>query len=602
MAAQSKHEPIRRLVRTHLGQTVIGVIVVTISSFVEVVTIVGAVPVIEILVKPDHLTDPSALSHGIFTGMQGLGIPVNLVSAMAVFLALVVLKNAIAVAANYVLRRTYFKVIESMICDIFSGIFSAKWHFFVANNYGALGNTLIKEMDKFAVALESIVNILSCSLRFVFFVTLAIMIQWELSLMVIVLMGIVLIPFGYLGRLRYRIGEKRLAVSNRYQRSVLDTFNAAKLILGFGNQDRTFQDIKQSIAQFTRTAVQSAMIRFLTPRAFEPVGLLIVLVAVYWGFLNYDLKFAELCALLYALRTGGNLAIEAINHRNEVKSVVPPLDQIYALKAQAERMVQPSGSRPFTRLDNRIDIVDVSFAYPESDVVLSSINLTIPKGGMIALVGGSGAGKTTLVDLLMGFYEPTSGRINIDGRCLSEVEINSWRSRIGYVPQDPFLFHDSIRSNLIWAKEDASDEKLEWACQRANATEFIDDLPDGLDTFVGERGVRLSGGQRQRIALARALLHNPELLILDEATSSLDSESELLIQKSIETIAHDTTIVAIAHRLSTIQKADCIYVLDKGTIVEFGLFADLMGIDAGVFARSAELQGLQPSEPSVMPS
>jgi ABC-type multidrug transport system fused ATPase/permease subunit len=214
---------------------------------------------------------------------------------------------------------------------------------------------------------------------------------------------------------------------------------------------------------------------------------------------------------------------------------------------------------------------------------------------MIALVGRSGAGKTTLVDVLMGFYEPTSGAVLVDGVPLQDLDINSWRGHIGFVPQDAFLFNMSLRENLLWSKTDATEEQLRQACLQANAIEFIEKLPQGYDTLVGERGVRLSGGQRQRIALARALLRQPEVLILDEATSALDSHSERMIQESIEKISQHTTIVVIAHRLSTIQKADCIYVLDEGRVVESGSFGELMRRD-GNFLEMAQLQGFEEKE------
>ena len=211
---------------------------------------------------------------------------------------------------------------------------------------------------------------------------------------------------------------------------------------------------------------------------------------------------------------------------------------------------------------------------------------------MFAVVGESGAGKSTLIDVLMGFNQPETGSVTFDGVDLGQYDIVSYRQRIGYVPQDSVLFNTTLRENLRWSHDQATDDEIEAACLRANAHEFIRGFPEGYGTLVGDRGVRLSGGQRQRIALARAILRKPDLLILDEATSSLDTSSERLIQSSLESISGETTLVVIAHRLSTIANADHVYVMEQGRIVESGTYAALVK-DGGHFSRMTDLQRLE---------
>lgn len=214
----------------------------------------------------------------------------------------------------------------------------------------------------------------------------------------------------------------------------------------------------------------------------------------------------------------------------------------------------------------------------------------IRKGKVTALIGESGSGKSTVTDLVLGLQIPTDGEVLIDGVALNQLKQNSFRERVGYVPQEPQLFNASIRDNLLWSFSSATDNDLWKALELSNAASFVAGLPEGIETIVGDRGVRLSGGQRQRIALARALLRNPELLILDEATSALDSESEFLIQKSIEMVASSTTILVIAHRLSTIAKANYVYVLNKGRLVEHGDFFELKNKHDGFLKKMLSLQ------------
>jgi subfamily B ATP-binding cassette protein MsbA len=244
-------------------------------------------------------------------------------------------------------------------------------------------------------------------------------------------------------------------------------------------------------------------------------------------------------------------------------------------------------AKGFVRFDN------VSFDYGDHDAsreVLQDVSLSAEPGKVVALVGPSGAGKTTLVNLIPRFYDPTAGRITVDGYDIRHLQMHSLREQIGIVPQETALFSGNVRDNIAYGKLDASQEEIEAAARAANAHEFILDLPQGYDTLVGERGVKLSGGQRQRIAIARAILKNPRILILDEATSSLDSESEQAVQEALVRLMRDRTTFVIAHRLSTITRADWIVVLDNGRIVEQGVHADLLTHEGGLYRRMHSLQ------------
>ncbi|HZY25397.1 MAG TPA: ATP-binding cassette domain-containing protein, partial [Bacteroidales bacterium] len=243
-------------------------------------------------------------------------------------------------------------------------------------------------------------------------------------------------------------------------------------------------------------------------------------------------------------------------------------------------------------LKGRITFQDLSFRYPSrpDEEVLSKINLIIPENRMIAIVGSSGAGKSTIASLILRLHEPTEGDIFFDNTKSSEFSLSSLRSQIALVPQDVFLFGGSIRENISYGRPGASDDEIFDAAHKANAMEFIDRFPEKLNTIVGERGTQLSGGQRQRIAIARAVLKNPRILILDEATSSLDSESERLVQDALEKLMVGRTSIVIAHRLSTIRKADQIFVIDSGRIVEKGTHEELILLEKGIYRNLSQLQ------------
>jgi ATP-binding cassette, subfamily B, bacterial len=273
-------------------------------------------------------------------------------------------------------------------------------------------------------------------------------------------------------------------------------------------------------------------------------------------------------------------------------------DRVLDLLAEPREMADCPGTRSISRqaVSGRITLRNVGFAYPGTTrQVLRDINLEVEPGETIALVGRSGSGKTTLCNLVARFYDPTTGMITLDGADLREIQVESYRRLLGIVEQDVFLFDGTITENIAYGHRWATRARIEQAARAANAAEFIERLNNGYDTMIGERGVRLSGGQRQRLAIARAVLADPKIFILDEATSNLDSESERLIQQSLEQLLRGRTSFVIAHRLSTIRHADRILVLDAGTIVEAGSHAELMA-GTGPYRDMVELQRIEQGE------
>jgi ATP-binding cassette subfamily B protein/subfamily B ATP-binding cassette protein MsbA len=271
------------------------------------------------------------------------------------------------------------------------------------------------------------------------------------------------------------------------------------------------------------------------------------------------------------------------------------LGRLAAILGTADKEFLPDGGADYPGLRSAIEFRDVSLRHPDAEVeAVRGLGFTIPRGKVTALVGGSGAGKSTIADLLLRLYEPTGGAILADGVPIASYSLSSWRLRLGVVSQDTMLFSTTVAENIRFGQAGASDAEVEAAARLANAHEFIATLPQGYDTLVGEGGHGLSGGQRQRLALARAVIRKPDLLVLDEATSALDSASEQLIQKALDTFAHERTVVVIAHRLSTISRADQILLIEEGRLVESGSHQELLDRH-GQYARYWRLQSHAPS-------
>jgi ABC-type multidrug transport system fused ATPase/permease subunit len=276
-----------------------------------------------------------------------------------------------------------------------------------------------------------------------------------------------------------------------------------------------------------------------------------------------------------------------VNASTSLTQSFASMDRVFDLMEQEYDITNKSGATQLPPIEGEIEFENVSFTYEEDgETVLDGINFTVKPGETVAFVGMSGGGKSTIVGLIPRFHDVTGGAVRIDGHDLRDVNIKSLREQIGIVLQDTILFSDSVKSNILMGKSDATDEEVITAAKAANAHDFIEALPLGYDTKVGERGVKLSGGQKQRIAIARVFLKNPPLLILDEATSALDLESEALIQESLERLANERTTLIVAHRLSTITHADKIFVIDSGELKEMGTHDQLMklqGIYYGLF-------------------
>jgi len=276
--------------------------------------------------------------------------------------------------------------------------------------------------------------------------------------------------------------------------------------------------------------------------------------------------------------------------RNQLAQVSASVDIVHNLLRTDNKSFMQNGALPYYGLNEGIEFRDVSFQYlGVQSPVLKGINLKLPKGTTLALVGSSGAGKSTLADLVPRFFDPTAGQILIDGQNLKSFDIAQIRKAMGVVGQETFLFNNTVRYNIAYGNLEASDEEILDAAKRANAYDFIMNLPEGLNTMIGDRGVMLSGGQRQRLAIARALVQNPEILILDEATSALDTVSERLVQEAIDELSRDRTTLVIAHRLSTVRKADQIAVMEQGRVVELGTHEGLLQ-RKGLYSKLCRLQ------------
>ncbi|MGQ0732588.1 MAG: ABC transporter ATP-binding protein [Acidobacteriota bacterium] len=399
-----------------------------------------------------------------------------------------------------------------------------------------------------------------------------------------------------------RSGEALTKASRQLYAAVTEHLDGMKTAVSFGAEARHVEVFDGRTEAVGRARVQASREFGRLRQALTAGSTAGLAVIVYVSLGLLALPTAELLVLLFLFARLTPRVTSVYERTQSLAAQLPAFAAVRHLEQRCVAAARPTAAlaHPVTFVsDLRLDQVWFDYAQDTSVPALRGVSLTIAAGSTTAIVGPSGSGKTTLADLLLGLFAPTDGVITVDGCLLNSSVMTSWRQQVGYVPQDTYLFHESIRANLVWANPGASDRDLWQALRLAAADELVAGLPEGLDTLVGDRGVRLSGGERQRLSLARALLRQPRLLILDEATSALDSENERRIQKAIEGLHERVTIVIITHRLSTVRHADVIHVVEQGRIVESGTWNSLGARSNGRFRALLQAQGFEQGTASV---
>lgn len=501
------------------------------------------------------------------------------------------LKGLLDVFIRYAILRLKHSIVLSLMDKAFNTFFRARWGFFSDANHGQLLNTFTREL---IIIGDNIGNLATMFAQMVQLCIYIILPFWLSPKMTSVAIGLAIffgIPFFSLRHLSYRYGQTVTETSNEAYGVLGEVLKAARLILGLGRQQYAIEHSLSAFNRHVNASMRSLTLATAVPKLYAPLVMMAVIVSISIA-LKQNTPIPEVGGILWSLMGAVPILVGMMQSNVSVASLLPSYEQYLSLSKSATDHEEIQGDLIFENLKEGIELRNVNFTYPKRNRTLSEIDMHIRKGKMTALVGRSGGGKSTITDIVLGLQVPESGQVLFDGIDLSKWKQNSIREKVGYVPQDPMLFHASIRDNLLWVNESATEQELWESLELANASEFIRELPQGIETIVGERGMRLSGGQRQRVVLAQALLRKPELMILDEATSSLDSESERLIQQAIEKISKKTTILVIAHRLSTVAKADYLYVLDHGHIAEEGSFSSLVEKEEGMLRSLINAQEL----------
>ena len=517
------------------------------------------------------------------------------VSILAVFL----IKGLCDYAGNYLINYVGFSAVTDLRQSVFNRVLHQDANFFENNSTARVMSSIMNDLEKIQVALS---HILADWLRqsFTAIALLAVVLQtdWRLAIVSLTVLPFVLVPTIRLGRRIRRTTRRAQDDAAELNQVLQETLSGNQVVKSFGAEEIESNRFHVRAQRLRRSNLRYVAQQAIASPLIEFFGAMTIVALLDYARLQIKsgaMSPGEFTSFVIALLMLYEPVKRLAGIHNIFQQALGASQKVFEYLDRDQQIKEKPGAAKLARFEKSIVFEDATFRYPSAPdgFTLDSIRLEVKAGQIVALVGPSGAGKTTLANLVPRFYDVERGSVRVDGRDVRDLRLSSLREKIGMVAQDKFLFNDTVANNIGYGRPDATREQIQEAARNALAEEFISRMPNGFDTMIGERGQKLSGGQRQRLAIARALLKNAPILILDEATSHLDTESEMLVQRALQNLMEHRTVIVIAHRLSTVRRADKIVVLDRGRIAETGKHEELIN-SGGVYQRLHELQFLEP--------
>jgi len=494
---------------------------------------------------------------------------------------------------SYLIQYAGQKAVQKIREEMYYKMIRMPMSYYDKNDTGAMMARIVNDVSNLQNAIPAALKIFRSALSIVFLIGVVLYQDFKLGSTVFIALPFMVILIDKTGKKVKKYSRKQQERIGELATALQETFSGVKVVKSFANENKETANFFYLNAREVRYRLKQVLITSLSSPFMETVAGFAVAAIIFYGGMKV-ISGETTAGTFFSFVTAFGLMFDPFKKINNYNSTIQmanaSADRIFSVIDQQNEILDNDGTLECSAHGKDIVFENVSFSYESSDtLVLDGMSLDVKPGMMVALVGSSGAGKSTIASLIPRFYDVKGGSIKIGGTDIRDFKVHSLRKNIGIVSQEPFLFNETIGYNIAYGTDEQDMEKINEAAESAYALQFINDLPDGMDTRIGERGDRLSGGQKQRITIARALLLNPPILILDEATSALDTESERIVQKALTNLMKGRTSFVIAHRLSTILSADMIVVLDKGKIQAKGTHSELLE-KSEIYAKLCEMQ------------
>ncbi len=528
-------------------------------------TVVLTIPLADYLLDP-NLTNPNVVTKKFQLIINTLGLPENLYVFLGAFVIFNFAKAITTVLIYYYVLKIKYEITYNFTDYLLKNIFSSNWRIFNNLNQGSYLNSFTKVITNISNGFQEIALQISFITKIFIYLSIPLLIDWKITTLTIFVSIIIAIPFKFLNRTGNYLGKENLKYDNKLIQNLSESFTASKIIFGYSLQKNILDKILINLRKSIYFAKKSALISTLLVYFFQPIGILGASIA-FIMFYNDKSQLSALAAIFWSLVSGIPIISNLLRGNFQILNLEPNIEQYNNLINETKKIEKSNSGQLINTFNKKINFKNVSFEYIINNSILENINLEINKKDFILIKGSSGIGKSTIVDLLMGFLQPNKGSINFDDLDYKKLNLTSVRNFFGYVSQDPYLFNSTIEENLTFAKDNLSYNDLKDAIKISNC-EFIYNTEKGLKTNVGEKGDKLSGGEKQRISLCRSILFKPEILILDEPTSSLDQKSSDLIYSSLKNLKGKMTIVLISHEEVNNDIFNKIYKLENKNLIQ----------------------------------
>lgn len=568
------------------------IVLMVFTSLTEGISLLLLVPLLQLVGLNVQHGSLSQIADYIASFFNFMGFTPTLAIVLLIYVVIISLNAFLYRIQTTETSKIQYEFAAHLRKRLFKKITDSNWIFFTKTRSSDFAHALTNEIERISIGTGQFLTLISSLFILAVYLIFALKISGLITGLIF-LVGIILLLF-----LRRRTqssgsrGEKLSTVTKDMYSSTIQHLDGMKTVKSFNMEDRNVQEFS-NVADGVSNSYMDTIKSYVDVKLLFDIGSVVILsILVFILITMVKISTAELLILLFLfVRMIPSFSTIQRSYQYFI-NMLPAFASVVNLEEECKKATEDQKESENVEFEKEIKFDNVSFHYNKENRSFSikGLNLSIVAGKTTAIVGLSGAGKSTVCDLIMGLLKPDDGQIFIDENHLKGENDSSWRNQIGYVAQDTFLFNDTVRNNLLFAEEKAKEKDIWNALKSASADEFVLKLPDGLNTLIGDRGVRLSGGEKQRLALARALIRKPALLIMDEATSNLDSKNEKNILESIENLHGDISILMIAHRLSTIKNADMIYLMDNGLIIESGSWEELISIRNGNFRLLYELQ------------